>query len=240
MKISRLIKLLWQGSLRVHFSQYGEDVILHKLFGSKFRDGFYIDVGAHHPFRQSNTAYLWLLGWNGVNVDASAAAIKVFNQIRSQDVNLWSAVVDEDTAAKQNQITLYSNKEIDLGATCDEALAVIRAVGHPALRLVLDVKSLVAESRQTHEPVPDIIRRVGGDVAYVQANDERRGHPGSGPTDFVPICQALRDIGYDGWVSMEPFEFGPGPDIVAREGLACVERAWAATAPNRTDVHGPA
>ena len=130
--------------------------------------------------------------------------------------------------------------ETDVVTTCDEALAVIRAVGHPALRLVLDVKSLVAESRQTHERVPDIIRRVGGDVAYVQANDERRGHPGSGPTDFVPICQALRDIGYDGWVSMEPFEFGPGPDTVAREGLACVERAWAATAPNRTDVHGPA
>ncbi len=123
MKISRLIKLLWQGSLRVHFSQYGEDVILHKLFGSKFSEGFYIDVGAHHPFRQSNTAYLWLLGWNGVNVDASAAAIRVFERVRSGDVNLWSAVVDEDTAAKQTQITLYSNKAIDLGATCDETLA---------------------------------------------------------------------------------------------------------------------
>ena len=130
--------------------------------------------------------------------------------------------------------------ETDVVTTCDEALAVIREVGHPALRLVLDVKSLVAESRQTLEPVPAIIRRVGSDVAYVQANDERRGHPGSGSTDFVPICQALRDIGYDGWVSMEPFEFGPGPDIVAREGLACVERAWAAAGPNRTVVHGPA
>jgi D-psicose/D-tagatose/L-ribulose 3-epimerase len=124
--------------------------------------------------------------------------------------------------------------ETDVVTTCDEALYVIRAVDHSALRLVLDVKSLVAESRTTGEPVAGIIRRVGRDVAYVQANDEARGHPGSGQTDFVPICQALRDIGYTGWISMEPFEFGPGPETVAREGLACLERAWAATAPPRT------
>ena len=130
--------------------------------------------------------------------------------------------------------------ETDVVTSCDEAIAVIRAVGHPALRLVLDVKSLVAESRETGELVPSIIRRVGPEVVYVQANDESRGHPGSGVTDFVPICQALRDIGYDGWISMEPFEFGPGPDTVAREGLACLERAWAATAPIRIATHGSA
>ena len=130
--------------------------------------------------------------------------------------------------------------ETDVVTTCDEALSVIRSVNHASLKLVLDVKSLAAESRVTGESVPDIIRRVGREVAYVQANDENRGHPGSGQTDFAPICQALRDVGYGGWISMEPFDFGPGPDTVAREGLACLERAWAATAPNRTDGHGTA
>jgi sugar phosphate isomerase/epimerase len=129
--------------------------------------------------------------------------------------------------------------ETDVVTTCDEALAVIGAVGHPSLRLVLDVKSLVAESGVTGEPVPDIIERVGSQVAYVQANDENRGHPGSGRTDFVPVCRALRAIGYNGWISMEPFEFGPGPDVVAREGLACLERAWGATSLNdRMPAHG--
>jgi len=123
MKLSRLTKFFHQGSLRVHFSQYGEDVILHKLFGSKFANGFYIDVGAHHPFRQSNTAYLWLLGWNGVNVDASKKAIELFRRARPNDQNLWFAVVDEDTAQSQREIMLFSNKEIDLGATCDPVLA---------------------------------------------------------------------------------------------------------------------
>lgn len=129
--------------------------------------------------------------------------------------------------------------ETDVVTTCDEAIAVIDAVGHASARLVLDVKSLVAESRATGEAAPDIIRRVGSRVAYVQANDEDRGHPGSGRTDFVPICAALRDVGYDGWISMEPFDFGPGPDTVAREGLACLRAAWATMAPDRT-IHGTA
>lgn len=126
MKISRILKFLHEGSLRVHFSQYGEDVILHKLFGSKFSKGFYVDVGAHHPFRQSNTAYLWLLGWNGINVDASKTCIEKFNKVRSGDLNIWSAVVDEATAAERSEITLYSNLEVDLGATCDPKLAADR------------------------------------------------------------------------------------------------------------------
>jgi hypothetical protein len=123
MKLLRVLRMIRDGSLRIHFSQYGEDVMLHKLFGSKFADGFYIDVGAHHPFRQSNTAYLWLLGWRGVNVDASKAAIDIFRRVRRDDVNLWSAVVDDETAARQSEIELFSNKEIDLGATCKPDLA---------------------------------------------------------------------------------------------------------------------
>ncbi len=124
MKLLRLLKLISRhGSAKCHFSQYGEDVILHKLFGSKFSDGFYIDVGAHHPFRQSNTAYLWLMGWKGVNVDASKKAIAIFNSVRPRDINLWSAVVDDETSAKQSEIVLYSNLDLDLGATCNSELA---------------------------------------------------------------------------------------------------------------------
>lgn len=127
MKLKRILKLFSsQGSLRCHFSQFGEDIILHKLFGRKYSDGFYIDVGAHHPFRQSNTAYLWLMGWKGVNVDASKKAIALFNKIRPQDTNVWAAVVDDETRSKQSEITLYSNNDIDLSATCNPELAYER------------------------------------------------------------------------------------------------------------------
>lgn len=75
-KLARLLKFLGYGGLRGHFGQYGEDTFLRKFF--RGRPGFYIDVGAHHPFQLSNTAGLWLEGWNGVNIDASREAIRLF------------------------------------------------------------------------------------------------------------------------------------------------------------------
>ncbi len=129
--------------MRVHFSQYGEDVILHKLFGSKFADGFYVDVGAHHPFRQSNTAYLWLLGWQGINVDASKASIQHFNRVRTSDLNIWSAVVDEETARNKREIALYSNLDIDLGATCDPDLATERGAVTSTMVPCITLKNII-------------------------------------------------------------------------------------------------
>ena len=79
-KISRILKLLFSGSLHLHSSQYGEDVYLHKKFRRYSGNGFYIDIGAHHPFKISNTSYLWALGWNGVNVDAGSVTINFFKQ----------------------------------------------------------------------------------------------------------------------------------------------------------------
>ena len=157
MKLARILKFIHQGSLRVHFSQYGEDVILHKLFGSKFADGFYIDVGAHHPFRQSNTAYLWLLGWNGVNVDASRKAIEAFRKARPNDENIWAAVVDEATAEKQTQVTLYSNQEVDLGATCDPELAKERMTSRSELVPCTSLSALINRVGQRNGGVIDFL-----------------------------------------------------------------------------------
>ena len=133
MKFSRIFKFFRHGSIRGHFSQCGEDVILHKLFGSKYSEGFYVDVGAHHPFRQSNTAYLWLLGWNGVNVDANKRSIEIFNKVRKNDINICAAIVDEETKKSNPHITLHSNHDLDLSGTCDTKLASERATSRQEL-----------------------------------------------------------------------------------------------------------
>src|SRR5262249_46871801 len=75
------------------YAQEGEDMILLRLFGAK-RDGFYVDVGAHHPYRFSNTCVLAMRGWRGINIDADARAIEAFRRNRSTDVNLALGVSD--------------------------------------------------------------------------------------------------------------------------------------------------
>ena len=42
--------------------------------------------------------------------------------------------------------------------------------------------------------------------------------------DFVPILKALHDVDYRGWVSVEVFEFGAGPERIARESIQYLKR----------------
>lgn len=65
-------------------------MILRRLF--TFSKGFYIDIGAHHPYRYSNTYFLYKKGWHGINIDASHQSIKLFKKHRPNDVNINLAV----------------------------------------------------------------------------------------------------------------------------------------------------
>ncbi|HEU5316700.1 MAG TPA: sugar phosphate isomerase/epimerase family protein [Chloroflexota bacterium] len=111
--------------------------------------------------------------------------------------------------------------------TTTEAIDVIESIDHPNLRLVLDVKSMAGEERLTRSPIPDTIRRTARHVKHVQSNDTNRGHPGSGETDYVPIFRALDDVGYEGFVSVEAFDFTPGPETIAKESIEYMRRTMA-------------
>lgn len=78
----------------ISYSQEGEDLILSRLFNEK-RNGFYIDIGAHHPIRLSNTYKFYLMGWNGINIDAAPGSMVPFRQIRDRDINIEAALSDE-------------------------------------------------------------------------------------------------------------------------------------------------
>ena len=65
-------------------------------------------------------------------------------------------------------------------------------------------------SGEAEEP-EKIICRHQERLAHFHANDANLGGPGFGKSDFEPIFEALLAIGYDGWVSVEPFDYSPGP-----------------------------
>lgn len=58
------------------------------------RQGFYVDLGAHHPIRISNTFKLYANGWTGINIDASLQAIEKLDKYRPRDVNVLAAISD--------------------------------------------------------------------------------------------------------------------------------------------------
>jgi D-psicose/D-tagatose/L-ribulose 3-epimerase len=96
--------------------------------------------------------------------------------------------------------------------TVAEAAALVDRIGSPAIRTMFDVS---AASHSESEPLHQVLRRflASGHIAHVQVNDKNRRGPGQGDTDQRPVLQVLKDLHYNGWVAVEPFEYlpdGPG------------------------------
>lgn len=87
------IQILKSGitSHQICYAQDGEDLVLARLLDNR-DTGFYIDIGAHHPTRFSNTYLFYLKGWNGINIDAQPESMEVFNKFRPRDINIECGV----------------------------------------------------------------------------------------------------------------------------------------------------
>jgi sugar phosphate isomerase/epimerase len=105
--------------------------------------------------------------------------------------------------------------EADFLQTAAEGKALMDRLAHPWVRLHLDVKAMSSEAK----PVPEVIREFAPWMQHFHANDANRRGPGFGQTDFVPVFKALKDVGYNGWVSVEVFDYTPDPETIARESL---------------------
>lgn len=80
-------KLLDINFLNESYSQHGEDNILINILKYK-KNGFFIDIGSHHPFRFSNTYKLYKMGWSGINIDPMPNSKRMFDLSRPRDINL--------------------------------------------------------------------------------------------------------------------------------------------------------
>ena len=78
----------------VSYAQEGEDLVLARLLEGRAH-GFYVDIGAHHPTRFSNTCFFYERGWRGINVEPSPDAVEAFRRSRSRDTNLQAGVAEQ-------------------------------------------------------------------------------------------------------------------------------------------------
>lgn len=113
--------------------------------------------------------------------------------------------------------------ETNFICTAAEARRLVEAVDRPAFQMMLDVKAMCADE----EPIADIIRSSAPYLRHFHANDANLQGPGFGETDFAPIAAALLEVGYDGYVSVEVFDFSAGPQRIARESLLYLKDVFA-------------
>ena len=101
-----LIKL---GFLTPSFSHEGEDKILNSLYSNK-NHGFYVDIGAHNPFRFSNTQLFYLKGWRGINIDATYGSMHLFKDFRQEDINIECCITSD---AREVQLDVYNEPALN-------------------------------------------------------------------------------------------------------------------------------
>ena len=108
--------------------------------------------------------------------------------------------------------------------TLEEAARLVEEIGQPSFQLTLDVCSASAAE---DEPLDALIRKYARSIHHVHVNDANGRGPGFGDVEFAPILEALEDAQYEGYVSVEVFDFKPDPQTIARESLSYLRKCLA-------------
>jgi sugar phosphate isomerase/epimerase len=133
----------------------------------------------------------------------------------------WTAEVFGQAmpACQERGVTIcmepLTHLETNFCTTAGETVKLIDKVGHPNFRLLLDTKAMTFEEAGR----PATIRKYADYLAHYHANDENLHGPGFGDVDFGPIFKALNDVNYQGYMSVEVFEFEAGPEVIATKSL---------------------
>lgn len=104
--------------------------------------------------------------------------------------------------------------------TTEEAIEIIEEINHPFLKLHLDVKAMCDEGK----PIPEIIEKGAKYLKHFHVNDKNLLGPGFGEIDYKPIIEKLKQINYNGWLSVEVFDFSPGPEVIAEKSFKYLKK----------------
>jgi D-psicose/D-tagatose/L-ribulose 3-epimerase len=105
--------------------------------------------------------------------------------------------------------TFFLNTSADAAALCDDINDSRVGVSFDTFHSNIEDKHAGAA-----------IRRVGRHLKFVQTSENDRGTPGSGHVAWGEVISALREVGYDGWLSIESF----APDLGDFSSAVCIWR----------------
>lgn len=107
------------------------------------------------------------------------------------------------------------SSQTDIVNTLAEARALVEAIGSPGIGEMFDFHNVGDET----DPWDVLIRAQGERIAHVHINEMDGRAPGTGTSDYGPAFEALREINYKGWISMEIFEKPVNPGAVVEKAL---------------------
>jgi protein FrlC len=155
----------------------------------------------------------------------------------------WSreALTEIADAAAEHGVTLViepTAHDTNLCESGEDAIELMEDVGADNVKLMFDT----FHALYRHEVMSDYVYRMGKNLRHIHISDNDRLPPGAGYGDFPGLVDALIDVGFDGYLTMETgfHRRGIEPDRDARLGLEYLRplvetklRAWKASAKTR-------
>jgi FkbM family methyltransferase len=196
--------LLWP---TLSYAQEGEDMVLKRVF-ERSPPGFYVEVGAHHPFRFSNTYLFYRRGWSGICIDPLPGTVRRFARWRPRDI-----AVELGVSLSSSSLTYFMFEDAALN-TFDPTSA--RRVQDGGISRIIEERRVATEPLarivETHLPkgLPGIdfmsIDVEGLDLEVLRSNDWQRFAPRAviaecSGSDLVtlmhnPISLFMSSVGY--------------------------------------------
>ncbi len=110
-----------------------------------------------------------------------------------------------------------TSHDTNLCVSADDAIELMQDVNLPNVKLMFDTFH-VNYSREVNT---DYVYKMGADLKHIHISDNDRLPPGMGVIDFPAVVDALIDIEFDGYLTMETgfHRRGIEPDLDARQGI---------------------
>lgn len=111
------------------------------------------------------------------------------------------------------------SNQTDVVLSLDEAASIVARIGSPAIQTMFDTHNAVEETT----PHAELVEKHFGVIRHVHVNETDGGHCGTGDYEFAPVLATLKRLKYQGWISLEAFDFAPGAERIASESLRHLE-----------------
>jgi hypothetical protein len=168
------------------WSQFGEDEFLVRQLGGSgddardaFAQGYYVDIGANHPARLSNTYRLYNLGMRGLCIDPNEMLCGLIARYRPEDDVVACAVGPEDKLARfyelvRHEFSTFSQAEYEMRIAHGHRLR--RAAMKPVLRLATILQGYQPSGGRTRFELLSVDTE-GWDEQVLRSNDWTRFRP---------------------------------------------------------------
>jgi sugar phosphate isomerase/epimerase len=129
-------------------------------------------------------------------------------------------------------VEALSPSQTDVVTSLAEAVSIVEEIGSPAVQTMFDVHNAVDET----EPHTVLIERYFSHIKHVHVNEMDGREPGMGDYNFLNLLRKLTELKYDGWVSLEAFDFSRDARDVAERAIETLKAAEFAGIEKQTTI----